>query len=506
MRKVNTVVIGSGISGLTIAALIAKKGREVILLEAAKRPGGSIRRFYRKGFPFDTGFHYTGGLGDKGALKAIWNFLNITNYLDIIPFPQKACDELFIEPKGINFKVYFSYNIFEDELIKLFPNYKREIKEYTKLIKNICNQIPFFNFDLPLANPSDLYNSSLSKSLTDTINALKIYNNTLATILSYPIFFYGVPPKKASLLAHSMVTNSFLSGTFWIKNGGQGIINAFIKLLKALNVEIKTDSCVNKILIKNGKVYGVEINDELIQAQNVVYTGHPALLLDIVNNKFFRPAYITRLKELENTPSMFIVFATAENKYISPYKWHNCFLLNENIELFSQKDSTLDKSSLMLTALGLRDSNATQNTFCLLRPFNFYNIKGIKDINLKLCQNKSIYKSNQYYYWKKAITLSMLETIEEKWNIPKDKINVLETASPITFWEEILSPEGAVYGISHNIYQFAPTARTKLPGLWLSGQSTLMPGIVGASLSALITVGEMCGGLSKFWEEIKQCL
>jgi len=506
MKKVNTVVIGSGISGLTVAALIAKKGRDVILLEAAKRPGGSIRRFYRKGLPFDTGFHYTGGLGDKGALKAIWNYLNVTSYLDIIPFPPKACDELFIEPKGINFKVYFSYNIFEDELIKLFPNYRKEIKKYIKLIKTICNQIPFFNFDLPLSTTSDLYNSSLSKSLSDTIKTLNIHDKTLATILSYPIFFYGVPPKKASLLAHSMVTNAFLSGTFWIKNGGQGIIDAFIKLLKALHVDIKTNSCVHKIHIKNGKVDGVEINDEFIQTQNVVYTGHPALLLDIVNNKLFRPAYITRLKELENTPSMFIVFATAENKYISPYKWHNCFLLNENIELFSFEDSTLDKSSLMLTALGLRDGYKNQNTFCLLRPFYFYSVKGIKEINLKLCQNKSIYKSDQYYDWKKTITLNILKTIEEKWNIPKDKIDILETASPITFLEEILSPEGAVYGISHNIYQFAPTARTKVSGLWLSGQSTLMPGIVGTSLSALITAGEMCGGLSQFWEEIKQCL
>ncbi len=506
MKKVDTVVIGSGISGLTVSALIATKGHSVTLLEAAKKPGGSIRRFYRKGFPFDTGFHYTGGLGEKGVLRALWNYLNITSLLEIIPFPDNACDELFIEPKNINFKVRFSYELFENELIKSFPQNKQGIKKYIRLIKDICDQIPFFNFDLPLSNPSDLYNRSLTSSLLDTIKTLNIDNKTLTTILSYPIFFYGVPPKKASLLAHSMVTNTFLSGTFWIKNGGQGIINAFTKRLKELDVEIKTDHCVNKIHIKNHKIYAVESKDEIIYTKNVVYTGHPSLLLNLIPQEIFRPAYITRLKELENTPSMFIVFAIAEQEYISPYKWRNCFLLNENIELFSFQDSNLEQSSLMLTALGLRDGHKNKNTFCLLRPFLFSKVEGIKGVNLKLCQNKSIYKSQQYYDWKKRVTLDILKTIEEKWDIPQNKVEVLETASPITFWEEILSPEGATYGISHNIYQFAPTARTKIPGLWLSGQSTLMPGIVGASLSALMTAGEICGGLSNFWEEIKHCL
>ncbi len=504
--KVNTVVIGSGISGLTVCALLARQGRSVVLLEASNKIGGSIRRFYRKGYAFDTGFHYTGGLGEKGVLKAIWSYLDIIKYLKIVPFPDEACDELFIEPSHINFKVHFSYTRFEQDLIREFPREEEGIKRYLGLIKKICNQIPFFNFDLPLLTPSDLYNRSLTHSLLDTIKSLNIRSKTLTSILSYPIFFYGVPPKKASLLAHSMVTNAFLSGTYWIRNGGQGIIDAFIKRLKELGVEIKANNCINKIHIKNDKVWAVESNDQFIYTDNVVYTGHPSLLLYMIPNHVFRPAYITRLKELENTPSMFIVFATAEQKYIERYKWHNCFLLNEDIELFSAQDSNKHESSLMLTALGLRDSHKKKNTFCLLRPFYFYNVEGIKNISLKLCQRKSIYKTHRYYDWKNTVTSCILKIVEEKWNIPKNKVEVLETASPITFWEEIMSPEGAVYGISHNIYQFAPTARTKISGLWLSGQSTLMPGIVGASLSALMTVGEMCGGLSNFWERIKNCL
>ena len=66
--NIDSVVIGSGISGLTTAALLAKNGHSVVILEKDGKPGGALRRFSRSGIPFDIGFHYTGGLGEKQIL------------------------------------------------------------------------------------------------------------------------------------------------------------------------------------------------------------------------------------------------------------------------------------------------------------------------------------------------------------------------------------------------------------------------------------------------------
>ncbi|HEY2643467.1 MAG TPA: FAD-dependent oxidoreductase, partial [Galbitalea sp.] len=49
------VIIGGGISGLASAALLAREGHEVILLEAHTRLGGRADSWARAGFRFDTG-------------------------------------------------------------------------------------------------------------------------------------------------------------------------------------------------------------------------------------------------------------------------------------------------------------------------------------------------------------------------------------------------------------------------------------------------------------------
>ena len=71
--KFDFAVIGSGIGGLTTAALLARQGRSVIVLERGSRPGGALRRFKRQGVPFDIGCHYIGCLSQGEILRVLWD-------------------------------------------------------------------------------------------------------------------------------------------------------------------------------------------------------------------------------------------------------------------------------------------------------------------------------------------------------------------------------------------------------------------------------------------------
>jgi len=65
------VVIGAGIGGLTTAALLAKAGLDVTVLEAHVYPGGCAGTFYHQGYRFDAGATLAGGFSTGGPMDII---------------------------------------------------------------------------------------------------------------------------------------------------------------------------------------------------------------------------------------------------------------------------------------------------------------------------------------------------------------------------------------------------------------------------------------------------
>ena len=61
----DVIVVGSGISGLTAAAALARRGRRVLMLEQHTIPGGLTQTFRRQDWVFATGVHYVSDVGDE---------------------------------------------------------------------------------------------------------------------------------------------------------------------------------------------------------------------------------------------------------------------------------------------------------------------------------------------------------------------------------------------------------------------------------------------------------
>jgi C-3',4' desaturase CrtD len=82
------VVIGTGIGGLATAAVLAKAGFDVTVLEAQTYPGGCASTFYHKGYRFDAGATLAAGFYPGGPMELLGDAIGVSSWP--VQFDQPA--------------------------------------------------------------------------------------------------------------------------------------------------------------------------------------------------------------------------------------------------------------------------------------------------------------------------------------------------------------------------------------------------------------------------------
>lgn len=97
----DVVVVGSGIGGLTTAALLAKKGINVLVIEQHYLPGGCCTAFRRQGWTFDAAAGMLFGWGEKGLSPHRFVMNELEEEIDVIP--HNNLYRMYIAGKELNF-------------------------------------------------------------------------------------------------------------------------------------------------------------------------------------------------------------------------------------------------------------------------------------------------------------------------------------------------------------------------------------------------------------------
>lgn len=459
-EKYDVLIIGSGISGLTSALLMAKKGKSVAIAEQYSHIAPLLAGFERNGVHFETGFHYSAALDED----EIGGFLFKELGLDI---PIELCDEdnydevHLLETNRV-FQVPIGAKKLEERLISEFPKEKEAVKKYMSLVKETLAEVPFLNFHKKDFSHDELLNLPKSEKTLKQILDENFKSEEIKAILSFPFILYGTPPAKVSFTVHCCCVGLMFDSVWTIKGGAKTLIKAFEEALNKYNVKIFTNKKAVKIKYENDKKTVKFSDSSVIECDICISAVHPKEFAKIAPEGTYRKNHIERIDNLEETPAFSVLYGALE-KGIRYKTINKAFLKKNNFdEVFP-----MGKEQIFY----LNFSNTDPQAVCAVL---------FSDPSEKLWD----LPQKEYKEKKKEVEKEIKAKIQFYYPEILGKIMFYESAVPATFKKYINYYSG--YGIRHDINAVPVLPITKIPGLFLTGQGVVTPGLLGAMISSFL--------------------
>jgi len=495
--KYDFIVLGAGVSGMTTATILGKHGYRVALVEKSKKIAPLLRGFWRSGVHFDTGFHYTGGLGSGEILDTYFRYLGISNQIEKVPFDPEGFDIFRIVSLGSEFRFPYGYRRIQDKLCEQFPEEKDAIKRYLEAVEETFDSSPFLNLDQRFHMDSALQKFQ-GPSLATFLNQLT-QNELLQSILSMHCLLYGVSPEEVSFTNHALIVGSYYKSVCGIKGGGWSIVRAFEAELNKIGIDIYCGHGVKRVLFSSaGSVLGVELeNKEILESNHCITTLHPQILLQIVPDHLFRPVYKKRLRTFEETPSAFMLFGLCEPP-IEILKKRNFFICpNTDCVSFFDKSNDFLSFPIYIASGHNVHNKCTKQAVIVITPGYMEQVAKWKETFIGN-------RTSDYCLFKNKMMQIIQNYLASVCPELGQKINYIDSATPLTLRDYTNTPFGSLYGIKHKIGQYNPMPVTKLKGLFLAGQAIVAPGVLGAMVSSFLVCGLILGH-NHLRSELKKC-
>lgn len=331
--KKKIIIIGSGFSSLSASCYLSKEGYDVTILEKNRSVGGRARVLNKQGFKFDIGptWYWMPDVFEK--------FFN--------DFDKRPSDYYELEKLAPAYQVYFNKMesfIISDKIEEIYEVFEQEEKGSSIYLKKFLKAAKF-NYEVAVNNlvykPGNTITELVTFQTITNVNQFfksirteirrNIKSEKLIQILEFPVLFLGAKPSNTPSFYSFMNYADFGLGTWHPKGGMFEVVKGFVTLAEYLGVKIKTNQIVEKIVVENGIVKGVNVNGQFMEA-DVVVSGadyhHSETLLDVKyrmysekywKNKTFAPSallfYVGFSKKLKHVSHHTLFFDSNFDKH-----------------------------------------------------------------------------------------------------------------------------------------------------------------------------------------------
>lgn len=494
-NEFDVIVVGSGMGGMTTATALSRLDYKVLLLEQAQTIGGLTHAFSRNGFSWDVGLHYCGLFGrDQPAGKILgWlsggtiEFQSVGTVYDTLHFPGDF--EISVARPAAAYKM---------ELKDCFPDNAAEIDAYFEAQQSAVAAMHMVaaerSMPEPFASAHRWWNESKIQRwcarTTSEVIADIVSDEKLAAVLSAQWGTYGGKPTQASFGVHATIMSHYLDGAGYPVGGAAAIAKGLVPVIEAAGGSARAGTPVSAILIEDGKAVGVRTaaGEEFKAPVIVSAAGAGETVKRLLPEEIGAQEWAQEIASFKPSVCHFEVYFGFEGDIArygatrSNHWFHESWDTDEAIwaaasplpmafvSFPSLKDPTHDPGpsnkhtgQMMVLAdwsavAGFADGGADE------RPAEWAALK--HDVEAKLMA----------FFTKKFPALQPMVVYQE-------------LGTPLATALFTGHEKGGFYGVEttpRRVLSEALKARTPLPGLFLTGQDVMTPGIAGALYGGML--------------------
>lgn len=442
-------------------ALLAKEGHRVIVFEKNRTLGGGLQSFRRGSFTFDTGMHLFGGMEPSGPLWRLFRHLGILDKVHVEPRTD------IIVANGTSTPLPTGKEAWKDAMLGLATEPSSRLRG---------------SLDRYVAQIEELYNDHLQLSPSSSFHTPTHYPLPATHYLD---LLYGGRPDSPALL-HALVAYPHIHGGVCSLSGSTyTLAEALAGIIEAAGGEIHCGEEVTAIEAAGHRVSAITTRTAGYQMPDAAYVSAMPIgrLLAIAPDGAFSKSTRARIATAPYTDSAFCLFIGLKPGTL-PYR---------NQAWYLQDSGTgFPHSSLILPSRNSAgEDGQSATTLKMVCPMPFGTVRQWED-------STTGHRPDDYYRWKETIASQALGLLDRlPFTVPpRDAVAYLETASPLTIRDYYGTPHGAMFGIHRTCSNFMQTSfstRTRLDNLFLTGQDINFHGMMGTSITAILTAETIVG-------------